>query len=700
MFLVALVVVYLVGRVSVMDNATVNAQDALRTIISKAEQVALEVEYSVNELGWHIVQCEKEEQVVGLSKHLLNSLSVIQSVAISVDLTTADLKMASYVYRDNSSLRVDDLPIKERYVDQPWYSKPMKTQEPTWCAAWQNDRQGSEKRMVCYSIPIRNENDSLVGVCCVNIYTDWVAEAIESLRTYKDAEITITTNDGYEFITAESDDGVNTVRDRQTLIFSEKALAGRWQVSMICPKDEVLTGLVELNFMIGIVMIVGLVLLYIVIRIVVGRITAPLRKFDVAARNVAKGEFDNKLPRIKSRDELYTLCRSISFMQDSLKEYVEQLRITTARKERIENELTIAADIQKKILNSTFPRFNDFDMYATLAPARQVGGDLYDHYTNGDKMWFVVGDVSGKGIPASMYMSVVVFIFRTIVRQTDDVVKVVTAINDAVSAGNTTSMFITMIVGVIDTKTSQIEICNAGHNPPILKNRDGTHYLKQEPNIALGVVADFEFVSAKYHFDSNSELVLYTDGATESRNINNVEFGERALLELVRHSESFNPRLTTDQIMRAVERHRMGAEQSDDIAILVVAKYETTRELLPAIGSVALLKPFIESLPLGDRVSKFRLAVEELVVNSIQYSRSQSPIWLSAIATPTQVVLYVEDRGVAFNPLLSRPADVESEIQDREIGGLGIFLAQQMTDRMVYDRVGGMNILTLICLRG
>lgn len=698
-FLVALVVIYIIGRAKVMDNATVSAEDALQTITSKADQIVLDVEHTVNELYWHIAQCEKEEQIVNLAKHLLNSQDIIQSVTLSVNIpqsSTAPLKMTTHVNMESDSLIIESRIPEEQYINQPWYSKPMQHKKPVWCKSWNTDNDQTDK-LVCYSAPIKDSDDNIIGICSVNVCTDWLINVIESLRTYKDAEIIMTTDDGYEFITAKSDDGINTVMGRETLVFNKKIPERNWSISMICPKDEVLSDLVKLNTIFGLVMIAGMVLLYVVIRLVVGKITAPLKKFDLAARNIAKGEFDNPLPEIKSRDELYTLAESIYFMQNSLKEYIEQLRITTVAKERIENELIIAASIQNAILNNTFPRLNNFDIYATISPAREVGGDLYDVYTKDNRLWFIVGDVSGKGIPASMYMSVVVFIFRTIVQQTQDLIKIVSAINNSIAANNKTSLFTTMLVGVIDTKTSEMELCNAGHNPPLLKNKTGAHYLKQESNIALGVVENFEFTSVKYPFDANTQLVVYTDGVTESRSLENQEFRPEKLLELVSQSDNFNPMLMTNQIMEALEHHRLGAEQSDDITVLVITKYEAIQELPPTMTSVRLIKPFIDQLLLNDmQAKKLRLAIEELVVNTIHYAQTKESIKLSAIKMPDQVILYLQDEGIAFDPLKAPEADTTSDIETRNCGGLGIFLSKKMTDRMTYNRVDAENIVTMI----
>lgn len=699
-FLLALLIVYFIGREEVVSNATKNAEQVIQIIKSRTEQIVVSVEYDVNELAWHVEQCNTEGQVVELSKHLLSQEPLIRNVVILI-AEPADhsdrLTMGEYIFRDGDSLVVERIAAVDQYVEQEWYAKPQKSNQAAWCAHLEISSQ--THRAVSYSVPLYDRQGKFMGVCCANIQLDWIVSSIRDLKPYPKSNITITTDNGFELFSPDPDDGVDGSDNEETLEFYKSLSVKGWEVKLSCAETDVFANMARLNLIIALIMFVGLVLLYFVVRWIVRRITSPLSRFSQAAQTIAKGDFEATLPDIKSHDEIFTLSNSMRNMQDSLKDYMAQLQHTTAINERIESELFIAAGIQRAIIIDHLPRVGNFDIHALLSPAREVGGDLYDVVRVGDKIWFIVGDVSGKGVPASLYMSVVVYVFRAMVRQCGSVSQIVSDLNDVIAKGNKTSMFVTALVGVIDTANSEMELCNAGHNPPILKHRAGAHLLKQQTNIAMGVVEDFEFESTKYPFDNNSSLVLYTDGVTESRSVEGEEFGDDALLELVVNSGNLNPKLLIQEIFEAVGGHSLNATQSDDITLLVITRYASSMELSPRIESIGELAPFIEKLSMIEtEAGKLRLAVEELVVNAINYSCTTTPLEIAAIERDDSSVIYIEYGGEEFDPLSAPKANTESPIESREVGGLGIFIAKQMTNALYYKRVGQVNVLSVVML--
>ncbi|MBR1411025.1 MAG: SpoIIE family protein phosphatase [Prevotella sp.] len=272
---------------------------------------------------------------------------------------------------------------------------------------------------------------------------------------------------------------------------------------------------------------------------------------------------------------------------NELRKAYDQLEDTTTAKERIDSELRIARDIQMGMVPTKFPAFpdrNDIDLYAFMRPAKEVGGDLYDFFLQGDRFYFCVGDVSGKGVPASMTMAVVVNLFRTVAKEGFPPEYVATKLNDTLSEDNESSMFVTMFIGMIDLKTGRLDFCNCGHNPPILgQHRAHTsqtvfRYIDMEPNAPIGLWPGMEFVGEHIDGVHDHSLFVYTDGVSEAENIDQDQFGEKRMLRVLNESsQPFGERLPksrshylVDRMKTAVEQFTDGAEQSDDLTMFCV----------------------------------------------------------------------------------------------------------------------------------
>ena len=265
----------------------------------------------------------------------------------------------------------------------------------------------------------------------------------------------------------------------------------------------------------------------------------------------------------------------------------DQLEDTTTAKERIDSELRIARDIQMGMVPNKFPAYperNDIDLYALMIPAKEVGGDLYDFFLQGDRFYFCVGDVSGKGVPASMTMAVVVNLFRTVAKEGYPPEYVATKLNDTLSADNESGMFVTMFIGMIDLRTGRLDFCNCGHNPPMLgQHRTQTsqtvfRYIEMEPNAPVGLWPGLEYVGEHIDGVKNHSLFVYTDGVSEAENIDQEQFGERRMLRVLNESsQPFGERLPksrsrylVERMKTTVEQYVGDAEQSDDLTMFCV----------------------------------------------------------------------------------------------------------------------------------
>ena len=298
----------------------------------------------------------------------------------------------------------------------------------------------------------------------------------------------------------------------------------------------------------------------------------PLEFLSDSAHKVAQGDFSTPLPVFKHNDEVAHLRNSFETMQQSLAQYVEELKATTAAKALMQSELNVARNIQMSMLPKTFPAFpdrKDLDLYATLTPAKAVGGDLYDFFIRDEKLFFCIGDVSGKGVPASLVMAVSRTLFRNIAASTSEPHRIVEMMNVNICEGNDNCMFVTLFVGVLDLKTGRILFCNAGHDAPFV---EGTQ-IDCKSNLPIGVIPDLNYSDQEIGMAPGSILFLYTDGLTEAEDANHKLFGKERVAAVVSTFDG-TPRQLIETVTDAVLQFVGETEQHDDLTLFAL-KYKT-----------------------------------------------------------------------------------------------------------------------------
>lgn len=331
-----------------------------------------------------------------------------------------------------------------------------------------------------------------------------------------------------------------------------------------------------LGILFGLIMslIIAFVLLvtFFVCRIAIQRASSPLKQLAATADEVAGGQFDTALPEIKSRDEIHMLRDSFENMQHSLTDYINELKSTTAAKASIESELKIAHDIQMSMVPKTYPAFpdrDDIDIYGFVRPAKAVGGDLYDFYINDEKLFFCIGDVSGKGVPASLVMAVARSLFRNISAYTQNPSHIVMSLNEALSSNNDTGMFVTIFLGVLDLATGHLSYTNAGHNNPLIMINNEVSELACDSNIPIGVMSGWQFSSQDLQFNTGDSIFLFTDGLNEAEDINLSQFGMDRVQQIMKSTIN-QPQTLIETMNSSVKMFVGDAEQSDDLTMLAI----------------------------------------------------------------------------------------------------------------------------------
>ena len=255
---------------------------------------------------------------------------------------------------------------------------------------------------------------------------------------------------------------------------------------------------------------------------------------------------------------------------EALKVAYDQLEETTSIKERMESELRIARNIQMSMVPSVFPDIKGLDMYASMTPAKEVGGDLYNYLLLGDKLYFSVGDVSGKGVPASLFMAQATRLFLTLAKQEMSPAEICTRMNDALSGDdNENNMFVTFWLGLVDLTTGHLSFCNAGHNPPVIGcGGDDVTFLQMQPNVPIGVLPGMEFEGEEMDTIKGRPFFIYTDGLNEAENKEKEEFSDARLIEILRNTSFSSSQQLVEKLRAEVEAHRNGAEPSDDLTMM------------------------------------------------------------------------------------------------------------------------------------
>jgi len=471
--------------------------------------------------------------------------------------------------------------------------------------------------MTSYSYPFflkTSEHSEFAGIVCVDLSLNWLRNVVSSLKIGKTGYAFLITRNG-TFVTHPKlnlimnetifsiADARNNPQIREigrSMIAGEKGFtaftsltsnqkywmvytpltANGWSIGVLFPQDELMADIHNLTSQMLGLGIAGFFLIMLVILVISGQITKPLRALAKSVDKIAGGDLETNIPTLKTRDEVGRLTLSFADMQKSLKEYIKNLTETTAAKERIESELKIASEIQMgilpKIFPPPFPSRPEFDLYATIKPAREVGGDLYDFFMIDDQhLCFTVGDVSGKGVAAALFMAITQTLIKTQVKAQTQRSSAATLeqVNNDLARDNPSMMFVTLFIGILNIVTGELEYCNGGHNPPyqLTSGRAGNvHPLATTDGIALGVMEDLPFSSKTITLKPGEAVFVFTDGVTEAMNSQDELFTEPRLEEILSRCSSEPTTRIAEIVMQAIDDFSTGIPQTDDITMLVI----------------------------------------------------------------------------------------------------------------------------------
>ena len=595
----------------VREEATKHAHSELSNTIHQIDAVLNAVEIAVENTAWLVpYRLSSPDFMYSITERLLQNNEFICGAAVAFEphyYTSEGLYFSPYSYRDKDgeikSKQLGNETYDYHYMD--WYQIPKLLNEPYWSEPYYDDG-GGEMMMTTYSKPLYDEYGNLYAIITADLSLEWLTELVGKIQAFeKSYNLMVSRNasfivhpdhnlilnetiysstygDDDESLKKMQDDMVNcragqVLRDKEGgkfFVFYSPVETTCWSVAIVCPRSELYLGVKKLR---GLLIILGIIMLLLMMYLSyhgIRKVVAPVEDFSDVAKKIAHGDFNAELPKIQSQDELKDLHDSFEYLQHSLVQYIDELKSTTANKERIESELRIAQAIQMGMLPKSFPAFperDDITLAAKIVPAKEVGGDLYDFFIENEKLYFIVGDVSGKGIPASLVMAVTCRLFRSIASYLDKPEEIMTSLNDSLSDGNESNMFCTAFLGILDLKTGKLAYCNAGHNAPLIIGKNGNvSAMDVVPNLPLGLFSGFPYQGQETKIEKDSMLYLFTDGVNEAENKKMEQFSDERLVSLLMKNACAEPKEIVETTFAEVERHADGANQSDDITVMCI----------------------------------------------------------------------------------------------------------------------------------
>ena len=597
-----------VSRHAIRQEAENHATEILENTTLRVNAILERVEVATNNTDWLISRhLEGPDSMFVYSRRILENNPDLNGCSIAFEPDYFKQKgryFSAFSLRDNGEIHTTQEGNEHyEYFYMDWYQLCKLLDRPVWTEPFLDyNPEGiySKDMIASYCKPIKDSDGKYIGTISVDLSLAWLSNTISAVKPYPNSYSIMIGQGGTFFVHPDSTKLFYHTIFTETLDHEDTALAALghamqrgeegtrqlvidgqesyvfykplgntgWSVAIVCPESDIFGAFNRLSRAVTISVFAGLLLLLLICIQIITRELKPLRRLADQAGVIAKGNFDETLPESKRVDEIGQLSQSFSDMQRSLAGYIEELKQTTAQKASIENELKVASEIQMSMVPRIFPAFPnrpDIDLYASMTPAKEVGGDLYDFFVQDEHLYFCVGDVSGKGIPASLFMAVTRNLFRIVAQQGHTPEEIATQINLILSHDNEQNMFVTMFIGCVDLKTGHLDYCNCGHNVPLI---DGQFMQIKYTNRPIGVWEEGEFCGESIDDIRERQLLIYTDGLSEAENPQKQLFGEQRLQELVAGALALNSEQVIKMLQDAVEHHRDGAAPNDDLTLL------------------------------------------------------------------------------------------------------------------------------------
>ena len=691
---------YYSSRKAIYEEATRRAEDQLEATNLLITDVLDQVETAVNNNVWPVRKTlAVPDSLWSLVRRIVECNPSVSGSAIAVTegyLPEKGRLFAPYAYRNGD--RIETLQLGRDsygYLEKEWYVKPLETGTGYWSEPY-FDTGGGEMLMTTYSIPVTDAKGRVAAVLTADVSLDWFTDMVGNIDVYPEAFSALISRTGklmvcpapalvmkktVQDVAADLADSA-AVRDiglamlagergsRQVQYKGEKEYVfyapidrANWSMAIVIPHKEIYGDAIRIGFLVILLQVLGLLVMSYI---------------------------------------LYNAVKNQMRFQE-----------VSEKKSRIDNELRIAREIQMSMIPKAVRSGSEraeIDISGVVVPAKEVGGDLYDYYVRDGYLFFCIGDVSGKGVPAALVMSVTRSLFRSVSTHEKSPQRIVSTMNDSMADTNENNMFVTFFVGVLDLSDGHLRYCNAGHNAPVRIGNGKKDFLDVVPNLPLGVVAGTTYQEQDITLSCGEGLFLYTDGLTEAENAGHLLFGTEKLLETVLQEDGKKAESLVKTMAGSVKSHIKGNEPSDDLTMLAVRYTNPSQSdgwerqvVLREIAEMPRLQRFMQTVSEHARLDhalsmNLNLALEEAVSNVLLYAYPHSTggdVTVEAVVWNDRIDFRVIDSGIPFDPTLTPDPDLSADVKDRPIGGLGIYLVKRIMDQVTYARKDGQNILSM-----
>ena len=606
---------YLSSRGIILGEATESARNLALSTARNMQSELRAIEENTDKFALFLTYIHVDDKTLGelIRKNVEDEPEIFGS-AVAFEPFAFDPKVkwfAPYYFREGKRVQYADLASDSyNYFSKEWYTIPKELKVPVWSAPY-FDEGGGNVIMTTYSAPFFKQtaeggNREVAGIVTADLSVDWLTKHLSSVKVGTTGYCFLISDAGVflshpekELIMRESIFSIaerqgrahlrdvgramlrdpsgfvdlgKGVRDRESFLGFARLPSNGWSLGVVFPKDELFADVTRLHETTALIALAGLVLLLAMSFLVARSIATPLRRMAQVTGRVAAGELDLTVPDTNRKDEVGSLAKAFAQMNVDLKRYIGELTETTAEKQKMESELSIAAQIQRSLLPQGFstpsgPGKPEF--YAVMEPARHIGGDFYDFFPVGENsIYFAVADVCGKGIPAALLMARTKSLLESSVGDSISPNVLLGRVNDILAENNDQCVFVTLFLGILDVASGVLRYGNAGHEQPLLLRADGeVTFLKGGNGPALGLFPHEEFPVGEITLNPGDALFTFTDGVTEALDTQGNLFSKERLFEEVNGLKDRSARGLVDGVFEAVRAFSIGAMQADDITM-------------------------------------------------------------------------------------------------------------------------------------
>ena len=679
---------------SITEIASKRAEDNLENAKVDILNILNQVETAINNDIWMVRACIPiRDTIWKVAEHIVKeNPAIVGSTVAFVPGYYKDRPLFSpYSFKNTETGEITHKSLAYEEYDYPtkqWFTEGLTHEDGFWSEPYL-DVGGGDIMMTTFSMPVRDYEGTIAAVVTADISLGWLKSIFDDVIIYPES-----------FSMLFSREGKIMISPVETLVMHNTI-------------QEVSVLRVEPGDMIDVRLPDGSMQQMTVAKINQTEKSLMLQCAGKRSDEKSDTALDKKNAPVPQEIWLFQFVGLLMLLLILLAAHRNQKKYKTLseNEERMEQDLVIAREIQMSMIPKTFPPFperKDIDLAAKIVPAKEVGGDLYDYFIKDEHLYFCIGDVSGKGVPASLVMAMTRSLFRAVSVHEKSPRHIVNAMNESLTDMNEQNFFVTFFCGVLDLSNGHLRYCNAGHNTPIILT-DTVKKLPIVSNLPLGIIPDFDYQEQDTNIIYDDAMFLYTDGVTEAENVDHRLYGEKRMEDILHIRRS--PQDHLKAVYDSVDVFVGEAPQSDDLTMLFI---HFTNEALknPSqwrltlrndIGQIDRLTEFIEMIAQKinldpELAMSINLALEEAVTNVISYAYpegTEGEVKVDAIARKDSLRFTISDFGQEFDPTATPEVDTSLALEDRPIGGLGIHLVRKIMDRVSYKRQDDMNILTL-----